>query len=284
MTASPPFLGIAPPARESDAWAVVIPAPFDRNAGETPGARLAPAAVLAASLQVETHDLDLGLDPTEAGLWTTPPIVFDCDRGDDSLEPLAAELERHLRAGRFALVLGGEASILAGTSAGAARGGIRGIVRLEGTLSFDDEWHGLRAAPRTAARRAAERLPTRVIGRRLASPAARAEALARGALGPTAREIGSLDPADLPPGPIHLSIDVSVLDPAVVPQPGLPEPGGLDYATLAGVVEAVFAHRAVGSAEITGLGASPHDVYPPVVCARLALRILCLARAARNDA
>lgn len=52
------------------------------------------------------------------------------------------------------------------------------------------------------------------------------------------------------PGTVHLSIDVDVLDPAVIHQTGTPEPNGASYSELLQAVQTVFENTTVASADI----------------------------------
>lgn len=268
------FLGVEP-SEIHRAWAVVAPAPYDRGASESAGARLGPAAVLAASAFVETYDLEAGRDPTEGGIATAAPIRFSYADGQASVAPVAALVEAELRAGRFPLLLGGEATILCGSAVALESAGGIGVVRIEGTLGCDDAWRGLRLAPRTATRRAAERVPVRVCGHRTAGAAAREWVRGRAIEGDIA------DPAAGLPGAVWLAIDLSALDPSVMPMPGNLEPGGLSYRDLAGAVAAVFSARRVAGAELTGLVTGSGDIVPAFTAARIALRILALAHRRR---
>jgi len=284
------FLDPSPCVDPERAWAVVIPAPFDRSAADASGARLAPAEIVAASTQVETYDLEVGRDPTDRGLATLPPIEFSYASDDEALEPLGRAVEEQARAGRFPLVLGGEATILAGTARGLCRLGDTGVVRLEGTLSGDDTWQGLRAAPRTVVRRCAERVPVRSSGWRLASAAALEWSTPRDIAGPPARRLVArprFEPAPAEelvrglPENVYLSLDAGTLDPAALPMPGNREPGGLAYADLTRLLDELFRRRRVLGAELTGLLPRSGDILPAFVAARLALRILALAHRQR---
>ncbi|MBI5490206.1 MAG: arginase family protein [Deltaproteobacteria bacterium] len=287
---APPFLTAENLPDATRAWAVVVPVPFDRCAAPAPGARLAPAEIVAASHQVETHDLEAGCDPTDRGLFTAPPLELDYSTEDVALAPIGDAVEAHARAGRFALLLGGEATVLAGSARGLARLGRGGVVRLEGVLGCEDVRHGLRAVPRTATRRASELLPVRSSGWRLAAEEARAFATGKDLAGPTARRLAArpgVAPATADevvaglPQDVWLALDLGVLDPSALPMPGNLEPGGLAYADLTALLTNVFASRRVLGAELTGLCPPTGDVLPAFVAARLGLRILALAHRQR---
>lgn len=287
------FLDQWPPVEPERAWAVVIPAPFDRSTAAASGARVSPAEIIAASAQVETYDLELGRDPTDGGLATLPPVHFSYASDDEALEPLGTLVEEQVRAGRFPLMLGGEATLLVGTSRGLRRLGGVGVVRFEGTLGGDDEWLGLGAAPRTAVRRCAELVPVRSSGWRLASTAALEWSASRDVAGPPARRLVARPQAELAPAEelvrglpevVYLSLDLGVLDPAALPMPGNLEPGGLAYADLMRLLDELFRVRRVVGAELTGLLPRPGDVLPAFVAARTGLRILALAHRQRFPA
>lgn len=269
------FLGIDPPVAVEDAWAVVAPAPYDRGPPDCPGPRLAPAAILEASRFVETYDLEAGRDPTDRGVATLPPLEIPSAGGDSSPAPVAGFVERTVASGRFALVLGGDATLLSGTAGALARAGGIGVVRIEGTLGCDDEWRGFRHAPRTATRRAAERVPVRVAGYRLAGTAALDFVRARGIAGTLD------DPAAGLPDRVWVALDLSAMDPAAMPMPGNLEPGGLSYRRVVDAIAGVFSGREVVGAEITGLVPPSGDVGPAFTAARIGLRILALAHRKR---
>ena len=284
------FLAPRNPPDASLAWAVVLPVPFDRCAAHAPGARLAPAEILAASRQVETHDLEAGCDPTEHGLFTAEPLELDYATEDEALDPIGAAVETHARADRFVLVLGGESTVLAGSARGLARIGRPGVVRLEGVLGCEDVRHGLRFVPRSATRRAAELLPVRSSAWRLASDEARAFAGRKDLAGPTAERLVARPGATTAaledvtaglPRDVWLSVDLSVLDPAAMPMPGNLEPGGLAYADLTTLLASVLRSRRLVRAELTGLCPTIGDVLPAFVAARLGLRMLALAHRQR---
>lgn len=284
------FLAPSPPVDPERAWAVVLPVPFDRSAADAPGARVAPADIIAASAQVETYDLETGRDPTDRGLATLPPLELSYASEEEALEPIGRALEEQARAGRFPLVLGGESTVLAGTARGLRHLGDVGVVRLEAALGGDDSWRGLRAAPRTAVRRCSELVPVRSSGWRVASAAALAWSTHRDAAGPPARRLAARPQVERAsaeemvrglPEIVYLSLDVGVLDPAALPMPGNLEPGGLAYADLTWLLDELFRRRRVMGAELTGLLPRSGDILPAFVAAKLAARILALAHRQR---
>ena len=55
---------------------IVIPAPFDASTSYQQGTQQGPAAILKASAQVETYDIELNKDFHTVGIHTTPSLDF----------------------------------------------------------------------------------------------------------------------------------------------------------------------------------------------------------------
>jgi len=78
----------------------------------------------------------------------------------------------------------------------------------------------------------------------------------------------------LPPSlPVHLSIDVDVLDPTVVAGTGAPVPGGLDLAAVVAIVEAVARNRRIVAVDCCEL-IPEHDLAGTLAVAELLARTL----------
>lgn len=121
LIAAPSNLGLRPP-----------------SPGHEPGTWLAPQAMLSAGLADR-------LDPAGLVELTRPPYEFEEQPGtrirngltirEHALE-LADAVEGALSSGRFALVLGGDCSLLLGCLVGARRGGRCGLVHVDGHMDF----------------------------------------------------------------------------------------------------------------------------------------------------
>src|SRR6056297_2457613 len=108
----------------------VIPMPLERTVSYGAGTAHGPAAIIAASNELER--LCIGREPCRAGILTETPI--DCDGSlPEVMERLATRTEAAVRAGRVPVTLGGEHSL----SYGAVTGVARALGRPVGVVQID---------------------------------------------------------------------------------------------------------------------------------------------------
>jgi len=227
-----------------DVDAAVIGIPFDTATSFRSGARFGPEAIRSASMLLRPYHPALGID-----VFGTLSLV---DGGDLAVTPgnalktteqIDAALRPLLEAGIVPLVLGGDHSIVLGElRAQHAVHGPVALVLLDAHADTWDQYYGERYFHGTPFRRAVEE--------GLLDPARSVMAGMRGPLyGPedmdVPRELGFevIDGADLVAmtpdeygdrvrarvgdGPVYLSFDIDVLDPASAPGTGTPEVAGL---------------------------------------------------------
>jgi len=82
------------------------------------------------------------------------------------------------------------------------------------------------------------------------------------------------------PEHVYMTIDLDGLDPSVLPGTGTPEPGGLTYRQLVGLIQAVGQSRKVVAADINELSKIEGTTVSEFTAAKLATKIFvyCLNR------
>jgi agmatinase len=262
----------------------VVGAPTDDLVSDRPGTRFGPRAIRAASCPPGPH-LEAKLDAFEAlrvvDFGDAPVIPADPVRTHAAIETLVAQV---LAAGVIPLVLGGDHSISEpDIRALASAHGPVGLVHFDTHTDTGTEVYGVEVSHGTPFYRLVEHGhldPRRYvqIGLRGYWPG-EAEFTWQAEHGVTSffmhdvRELGIEEVVGrtvglVGDGPVFLTIDVDVLDPAFAPGTGTPEPGGITTVdllwaarTLATELELVGADvvevipTAVGSADITALAA-----------------------------
>lgn len=250
-TPTPWFFDISPEQSDySTARSTVFGIPYGEPGYEA--CATAPAAVFEASPQVESFDDDLRWFIGESGIATV---------GREALEqPLATLSEAEalmgrllpplLADGKFPLMVGGSPALVGSAlshhlertpSLGLVRFDARAEVAVRGLgMPLEhvaavgvrrvtrDEWSVLQDDPRLSALWGGTRTPADWPGefRRV---------LAR------------------MPRQVYVSVDVSALDPALMPATPVAEPGGLSWQQLCGALEELFAEYEVVGLDITGL-------------------------------
>ncbi len=224
--------------------AAVVGAPFDTATSFRPGARFGPEAIRSASALLRPYDP--GLD---VNVFETLNVV---DAGDLQVTPgnalrttgqIDAALRPLLEARIVPLVLGGDHSLVLGElRAQAAVNGPPAVVLLDAHADVWDHYYGERYFHGTPFRRAVEEGvidSSRSLLAGMRGPLySRADLDAPSELGFAViadSELRMLSPqeyaarvkARVGDGPVHLSFDLDVLDPAFAPGTGTPEVAGL---------------------------------------------------------
>jgi agmatinase len=262
--------------------AAIVGAPFDDLVSDRPGARFGPRAIRAAGCPPGLH-LEAGVDAFAAlrlvDFGDAPVVPADPELSHRAIEETVGTV---LSAGAIPIVLGGDHSIAEPDIRACARAkGPVGLIHLDTHTDTGTEVFGVERSHGTPMYRLVEEgavAPRRYvqIGLRGYWPGEREFAWQRD------RGITSLFMHDVRrhgieavveralavvgEGPVFLSVDVDVLDPAFAPGTGTPEPGGMTSAdllwaarTIAAGVDLVGAEvvevcpGAIGSADPTAL-------------------------------
>ena len=73
---------------------------------------------------------------------------------------------------------------------------------------------------------------------------------------------------------VYLTIDVDGMDPAIMPATGTPEPGGLSWYKILGLLRKVMAQKKVVACDVVELSPLPGLMAPNFLCAKLVYKIL----------
>jgi agmatinase len=270
------------PAELAGMDVAVVGAPMDDLVSNRPGARFGPRAIRAASSSKGPHlevKVDAFAELRMVDFGDAPVVPADTTRSHQAIEATVSQV---LAAGAIPIVLGGDHSIAEpDIRACAAAHGSLGLVHFDTHTDTGTEVFGVDVSHGTPMYRLVEEGsidPERYvqIGLRGYWPG-RAEfewQAAKGIRSFFAHDVRSVGIEPIVEqaleivgeGPVFLSIDVDVLDPAHAPGTGTPEPGGLTSTELLWAARTVAAGldivgtevvevipTAVGSADITAL-------------------------------
>ena len=242
----PTFIGLQRDAKA--ARAVLVGVPHDSSSTCKPGCRFAPRRVREVSQNLETYDPQVGVDASE---------LPASDVGDirEALSPAkvvedVAKVVRELStAGKIPFVVGGDHMVTLGALKGLTER--VSLIMFDAHLDYRDEFpQGEKLSHATVLRRAREG-PVK-------------EAVVVGARAVSKEEITALerdgqirlvypwsmnrlkDELSTISGRVYVTVDMDVLDPSVAPGVGCPEPGGLTFSELAGILTEVVDSRVVG--------------------------------------
>ena len=261
--------------------AVVYSAPFGRTVTYQTGTERGPEAILRASANLEWYDIELGTEPYRHGICTLPaPEPLAMASSSVMVTWVGAKARRILEAGKFPVLLGGEHSV----SIGAVRAAAKRHPDLT-VLSFDahtdlrDRFNGSPLNHACVMRRVLAVATPVLVGIRSTHLEANRTILKRNiAMFPaqevlfdksfTRRLLRALGPT------VYISIDLDVLDPGLVPATGTPEPGGIGWYDLLGLLRLVFEHRTVVAADVVELRPLEGNAAPDYLAAKLVYKLI----------
>jgi agmatinase len=279
-TAPLQFLGTRPVAPSFDeARVVVLPVPLERTTSYVPGTRFGPREILLASTQVELFDEELGVDAHRVGIYTLPEMEFhDSDLGR-SVARIREVITEVVTRGKLPIVLGGEHSVTpAAVGAVAAAHPKLSVLQIDAHSDLRDRYQGSPYSHACAMRRSLEFAPAVQVGIRAMSEEERADLpglRTRVFYDWNMREdAGWMDAVvDALGDDVYITVDVDGMDPAIMPATGTPEPGGLTWPEMLGLMRRVFARRHVVGWDVVEL--SPNGMHAPnFLCARLIYKML----------
>jgi agmatinase len=280
------FLGL--PSELADyrrARFAVLPVGYDATCSYMGGTRHGPRAIITASQQVECYDIELGAEFIRAGIATLDPLE-PCAGGPAAMvREITAAATVPVRQGKFLLTLGGEHSITAGTVAAVARRHRRlSVLQIDAHADMRQSYEGSPDSHACVMRRIHDMgLPIVSAGIRSYS-ADEARFMKRHGLTP-------LRPADLADEDqlqaalsrlspqVYVTIDIDGFDPAFAPGTGTPEPGGLSWDQVVGLLTRVARERTIVAADIVEVSPLPGQVVTEFLAARLAYKLMCLVQA-----
>lgn len=235
----PIFLGseIEQPQPESARFHI-LPAPYERSVSYGAGTAKGPAAILAASWQLEAWNGHS--EPCKQGIFTHPPVNIE-GTDADVIARIAETCKTIVEYGNTPVMLGGEHTVSYGAIKGLLAAGVKdiGVVQIDAHADLREAYEGNPYSHASVMKRVLdENIPLFQLGVRALC---REEISTRQhhnvqyldacALVPNAVQEIQL-PADFPQH-VFFTLDIDGIDPSVFPSTGAPVPGGLGwYQTL----------------------------------------------------
>lgn len=269
------FLDIPPSLTLDAASVVAIPVPYDSTTSFKSGARHGPRAAITASKQLEEWDIELQRDISTVGIYTTQEIEPHIG-GPEAMIGRVRRVASHFAAQKkLVALLGGEHTItLGGVSAALERHPDLTVLYLDAHADLRDKYMGSRWSHACVARRLSERARVVEVGVRSMS-----EEEARFIesndipvfMWPSEHSIDQLaaNIVERLGREVYVSVDLDVLDPAIMSAVGTPEPGGMSWHEAARLLRLIGENRHIVGFDVVEL--SPTE--GPEACAFTAAKL-----------
>jgi len=260
---------------------VVLPLPYDATTSYRSGTRLGPKAIIEASQNMELFDEQLHRDFSELGICTLEPVAGLKNNPQDMIKRIENVADQILQSNKFILSLGGEHSITSGLVAAYKRTYPNlNVLQIDAHLDLRDSYEGTPYNHASVMRRVLEMCPRVAVAIRSFSEEEHHYAKQLAETTFYMRRIRK-EPDWIERvcakliSPVYLTVDLDGLDPSVVPGVGTPEPGGLTWAEMMDLLEAVTTQHQVVGGDIVELIPDSNSVVSEYAAARLAYKIIC---------
>jgi agmatinase len=257
---------------------VILPAPFDATSTWVKGADKGPAAIIEASANMETYDIETDSEVYKQGIFTDRPIK-EKKSPEKMVAELAARVLKHLKNKKYVVTLGGEHSVCAGAvEAHAEIFNDLSILQLDAHADLRDEYLGSRYNHACVMARAKEIAPIVQVGIRSAAIEERALIQNADNVFPAQdiynnnnwfeRCLNKLTKN------VYLTIDLDAFDPAIMPSTGTPEPGGLLWYQTLDFLKLLIKQKSVVGFDVVELCPNPANKAPDFLAAKLVYKLL----------
>ncbi len=273
------FLALTPEQSAlKTARVVLIPVPYDSTASYRGGARDGPAAIIAASGQMEDYDPELDLDVAALGIHTTP--VLEPHMGGPGLmkQRVREAVASCISPGRAVGVLGGEHSLTAGSvQAHFEAYSSLSVLYLDAHADLRNEYQGTLWGHASGARRVFDYCPVALAGVRSLCLEERDFIRANGIpVWPCPADGGALPSEEILSAlgeNVYVSVDLDVFDPSLMSAVGTPEPGGLNWMQVVSLLRKVGESRRIVGFDVCELAPAEGPVSCSYTAARLVAKL-----------
>ena len=285
------FLALPPEQCELEtSEAVLIPVPYDSTSSFRGGAGEGPAAMIEASGALEDYDLELDLDVSQLGIHTAPLLEPHLGSPELMVQRVRQAVAGYIRSNRVVGVLGGDHSI----TAGAVQAHLDSypelsVLYLDAHADLRDEYMGTQWGHASGARRIHSWCPLVLVGVRSICEEER-DYLRFQSKTPTSRAISSFfwpvtDDSSLArevvrrlSDQVYVSVDLDVFDPSLMAAVGTPEPGGMSWNQVTGLLRAVAESRRIVGFDVCELAPREGPRSCTYTAAKLVYKLIAYAR------
>lgn len=262
-----------------------MPVPFDKTSSWMKGSDKGPRAIINASRNMELYDIETDSEVYRKGIHTTRAIAADNTR--DMVQGVRKRTAALLGDKKFVVVLGGEHTVSLGTIQSHADlfSGLS-VLHLDAHSDMRDSYEGDKYSHACIMARVKEITGNIVsVGIRSTDSSELKNIKKRNTF--YASEIHRLKTwvqqvVKKLSRNVYISIDLDVFDSSIMPSTGTPEPGGLGWYDVIGLLEHVIKRRNVVGFDVVELCPSKHNPAPDFMAAKLIYKLLSMKFAVRK--
>ncbi len=257
----------------------VLPVPYDGTTEWHSGTRNGPKSIIEASFYLEWYDIELGRELYGMGIHTLPAIEPVMDSPEAMAGRVHSAVEALLGDGKFVLMLGGEHSISYGAiQAYQQKFSDLSVLQLDAHTDLRDQYLGTRFGHGCVMRRVLDICAVTQVGIRSMSLEEQEFIKSRG-LSPfvadhNSNALSHQTIIDSLAKNVYITIDLDVLDPSIMAAVGTPEPGGMSWSAILGLLKSVAEKRKIVGFDLVELCPEQGPASCSFTAAKLAYKLI----------
>jgi len=263
-----------------NAKVVIVQVPYDATVTYGKGAKFGPEAIIKASNYMEQFDDELNKQTYKIGIHTKRPLRVQRLSAKKMTKHVQKVVEGIVGEEKFPVILGGEHSVSIGSIRAIAKNVKHlSILQLDAHCDLRNEYKGSRYNHACFGRRVLELAPIVQVGVRSLSEEENAFLPH-----PKVRIINAYDiqkdkdwmrkACEALSENVYVTIDLDVFDPSIVSSTGTPEPGGIGWYDMIGLLNMLTKKRRVVGFDVVELCPTKGQQAPDFLAAKLVYKFL----------
>jgi len=256
---------------------VIFPVPYDNFSTWQRGADLGPNAILEASTHLELYDIETNSEVHLQGIHTLWLPSFP-KSPEELTKMIMHNFSSFIKDEKFPVMLGGNHSITPGAvQAAKSYFSDLTVLQLDAHGDLRESYNGSPFNHACAMARVKEVCPIVQVGiRSLDKEEFRKLNLSKVFFaGDIVSKYSWIDKVvELLHPYVYVTIDMDVFDPSIIPSTGTPEPGGLDWYQVIGLLRKVSKKRQVVGFDVVELMPNEYNKAPDFIAAKLVYQFL----------
>ena len=275
------FGGISEPEYSNfDASRILVwPIPYEGTVSYGRGTANGPHAIIDASRNMELYDEEIEASVYRHGIHTLPPLRV-LPEPQAMMEQIEEEATRLLSSEKFLVALGGEHSItgpIVRAHAGLEKN--LSVLQIDAHADLRESYDGTPHSHTSIMARVVEVCPAVQIGiRSISENESKRLSVTPSTIFWAKDIVGRTDwygdAISALSENVYLTIDIDAFDPSMVPSTGAPEPGGLGWYDVIGIVRAAANARTIIGMDLTELAPIAGNKAPDFLAAKLVYKSL----------
>lgn len=258
----------------------IIPVPYDLTTTYISGARNGPRAIIEASNNMELYDEELGKETYRIGIHTRESLATVNESTEDMLRMVSEAVSIGIESQKFQVMIGGEHAICLGMVRELFKKYPHlSVLQLDAHADLRDSYNGTPYNHACVGRRISEICPLVQVGVRSVSKEEvdfqkTSDVITISYCEIKGNERYFDEVLNHLTDDVYLTLDLDVLDPAIMPSVGNPEPGGLSWYETIRFLKLLSQNKRIVSFDVVELSPQPGNVAPDFLAAKLIYRII----------